>query len=82
MPKYKQSKMDRKDESMGIKDYMHGYESGKNDRYDNPARGKAMGHDKSPMGVNAMPGKHDVGRVKHKSHEYRGYDSKAFEYKY
>lgn len=54
----------------------------KNNRYGNPAKGKVMKHDKSPMGISAMPGKQDVGCVQHKGHAYKGYDSKAFEYNY
>lgn len=78
---YKMSAKGRKDMSMGTHDYDDGYEKGKrmsNDRYGNPAMGKVMGHDRTPGKMDTMP----MNMYKKTSMPNRGYDSKAYDYKY
>ncbi len=71
MAKY--SKQDRKDMSMGTRDYDKGYAKGK----------KVMGHDGKVDKIQTTDAEqYDMGRVQRRPMERRGYCKEAFDYKY
>lgn len=72
---YGSSKMDRERESMGMKDYLKGYDHGK--------MSDVMGHDSEIYHVNALAAqKSDLGRLNQIPMQYRGTPEQAFDYKY
>lgn len=71
---YSQSKMDRKHESMGMKNHNMKYMKGEMG---------VMGHDKMPKKTNVFAAqKRDIGRVQMKPMDYRGSPDDAFDYNY
>jgi len=68
----------RKDMSMGMKDYDKGYAKAMNEKHGNPASGKTLGHASAPMKLNMMPKSMEKGG----KCPNRGYDAKAYDYKY
>lgn len=80
MAKY--SMKDRKDMSMGTRDYDKGYARGRNERYMPKGMNKQiMGHDKRPMEI-SVPAGQGFSEVKPFKSGNLGYPSKAFDYKY
>ena len=82
MAKY--SMKDRKNMSMGARDYDKGYAKGKNERYMKGMSGmnkKVMGHDGKVERIETCEAeKYDMGRVQMRPYTSRGYDKQAFDY--
>lgn len=87
MAKYKQGYMDRKDESLGMrngpaKDMKQDYKARRDESYGMKKMG-VMGHDKKPMKCDAFAAqKKDMNRLQREPQENRGYPEKAWDYKY